>query len=215
MNRFTLGEQAFPSVHCILPAIFWRLRVEGRVTKVHPSEKGFTLVTFGQDMSVHRNKGFTLIESLVVIAVMAILAAIAVPGMRMAQANARVKSAAGDISSVIADARSQAAGRQRSITVKAEAGGWNKGWVMKFTVAIAGVPDLAANRGLPASAEVTATPNIDELVFLPNGLVQKKDGTAIDTVVFKVCDSNVATETGKSVTLTRRGRATTQTVACS
>ena len=165
-------------------------------------------------MSAHTNKGFTLIESLMVIAIMAILAANAVPSMRMAQANARVKSAAGDIANVMAAARSQAAGRQRSVSLKAETGGWNKGWVMKFQVAITGVPDIAAHRGLPSSSVVTATPNITELIFLPSGLVQKADGTAITNVVFAVCDSSVAGESGRSVTLTRLGRTTTKANAC-
>lgn len=165
-------------------------------------------------MSVNGNKGFTLVESLIVITIMAILAAIAVPGMRMAQANSRVKSAASDISAVMADARSQAAGRQRSISLTAEPDGWNKGWVMAFTVAIAGVPDLAAHRGMPESIQLTLTPDIDELVFLPGGVVQKSDATAIDTVTFTVCDSNVAGESGKMVTLTRMGRTTIKAAVC-
>lgn len=165
-------------------------------------------------MSVNGYKGFTLIESLIVIAIMAILAAIAVPSMRMAQANSRVKSAAGDISAVIADARSQAGGRQRSISLKAEPDGWHKGWVMTFTVAIAGVPDLAAHRGMPESIQLTLNPDIDELVFLPGGMVQKSDATAIDTVTFTVCDSSIAGESGKMVTLTRLGRTTMKAAAC-
>ncbi len=164
-------------------------------------------------MSVHRNKGFTLIESLVVIVILSIVAMVAVPSIQMAQANSRVRSAASDLSAAIASARSEAAGRQRSISLTAEGAGWNEGWVMAFTVAIAGVPDLAAHRGMPDSVEVTADPALDVLLFLPSGLVLDEDEDAIDTVTFLVCDDSVEGERGQTVTLTRLGRTSSQVAA--
>lgn len=206
MNRLTLGERVFPSVRRLLPTVFCRLRVEGRTTKVHPSEKGFTLVTFGQDMSVRRNKGFTLIEILMVILILAIIGGLAVPSVQEAQANARTRSTAADLVTAMAEARNQAGAKQRNISLTRIGGDWANGWIMNLTTPIAGVPDLAAHRGVADPIVVTAAPDVDGLVFQPNGLVQTNLGVAINTVQFQVCDSSVRSERGVDVWVSRTGR---------
>lgn len=210
MNRFTLGERVFPSVRRFLPTVLCRLSEDRCATKVHPSEKGFTLVTFGQDMSVRRNKGFTLLESMVVLAILGIVAAFAYPAMQTMQAGSRVRAAATDIAGVIADARAQAVGRQRSLTLTANGGEWKQGWTLAFTTPIAGVGDLASHRGLADSVAITLNPDLDALVFLPNGMVQRDDGNPIASVLFRVCDADSISETGHDVTLSRLGRTLTR-----
>ena len=146
-----------------------------------------------------------------VIAILAILAAVALPSMREAQANARIKSVAGDIAAAMAEARAQAAGRQRSVSLKAHADGWNKGWEMEFAVLSASdAIALAGHHGLPESAEVTADPALKELVFQSNGMVQDKDGALVNAITFLVCDSNVTGERGLEVTLSALGRTATK-----
>ena len=159
-------------------------------------------------MSVRRNKGFTLIESMVVVAILAIVVALAMPAMQTAQANARVRSAAADIMSVLVDARAQAIGRQRNLTLTAESGEWQKGWVLALTVPVNGVEDVAAHRGLPPSIQVTLVEDtgLAAVEFLTTGLVQKVDGSAINSLTFRVCDSAIATEVGRDITLSRLGR---------
>lgn len=206
MNRFTLGERVFPSVRRFVPTIFCRLSGDKRATKVHPSEKGFTLVTFGQDMSVRRNKGFTLIEILMVILLLAILAGLAIPSVQEAQANARVRSTAADLMTAMAEARNQASGRQRNISLTRIGGDWSSGWIMNLTLPIAGVPDLAAHRGIADPVTVVPAPDVEGLVFQPNGLVQTNLGAPINTIQFVVCDSSVRTERGWNVWVTRTGR---------
>ena len=160
---------------------------------------------------MRRNKGFTLIESMMVIAILAILAAVALPSMREAQANARVKSVAGDIAAAMAEARAQAAGRQRSVSVTANTGGWNKGWKMAFTVMSASAAiSLADHHGLPESAVVTVIPDKKILVFQSNGMVQDEVGTLVNAITFLVCDSNVTGERGLEVTLSALGRTATK-----
>jgi len=173
---------------------------------VHASEKGFTLVTFGRDMSVRRNKGFTLIESLMVIAILAIVAAIAIPSVQEAQSNSLVRSVSADLVSALAEARSQAIGRQRNISLTPVGGDWRNGWVMSLTVPLAGVPNLAAHSGMPTSIAIVDAPQVDGLVFMPNGQVQNSVGVSIPNVAFQVCDDNVRSEIGRNVWISRVGR---------
>jgi type IV fimbrial biogenesis protein FimT len=206
MNRFTLGERVFPSVRRFVPTIFCRLSGDRRTTKVHPSEKGFTLVTFGQDMSVRRNKGFTLIEILMVILILAIIGGLAVPSVQEAQANARARGAAADLVTAMAEARNQAGAKQRNISLTRIGGDWANGWIMNLTIPIAGVPDLAAHRGLAAPLAIVAAPDVEGLVFLPNGLVETNLGAPINTIQFQVCDDSVRSERGLDVWVSRTGR---------
>lgn len=158
-------------------------------------------------MSVNKNKGFTLLEAMIAITVMAILAAIAIPAMQSAQAGSRIRSATNDLSSALADARAKAIGLQRSLVLSAIGDDWSNGWTLARETKIdADEPDLAAHRGVPASVVLTTDPDLDALVFLPNGMVTQEDGTAVVTLRFQVCDSNVDTETGRDVWLTRLGR---------
>lgn len=163
------------------------------------------MVTFGQDMSVHRNKGFTLIESLMVILVMAIVAALAVPGLQQAQANARARAAAGDLVTALLEARNQAAGKQRPVSLTSQ-GGWQNGWIMAFELPLPGVPDLAAHRGVADTVTIVDDPAVAGVVFQPNGLVGTTAGVPINTVEFVVCDDGVTTERGNTVWLSRTGR---------
>jgi len=180
--------------------------------KVHTSEKGFDLVTFGQDMSVRSQQGFTLVEALIVVSILGILAAVALPAFRDAQAAARANAAAADVASALSEARALAVGRQRPVTITAIGAApnrWSGGWTTAFTVALPGVGNLAEHRGMPETSEVTVNPDMQALVFQPNGLVQTTMGVPIGTLTFRVCDSSTKTEIGRDVVLTRFGRVST------
>lgn len=75
-----------------------------------------------------RTKGFSLVEMMVVIAVMGILAAIATPAFRDMIQNQRVRNAAAELHSSLALARSEALKRNTSVTVSAIDGNWSNGW---------------------------------------------------------------------------------------
>lgn len=181
--------------------------------KVHTSEKGFDLVTFGQDMSVRSQQGFTLVEALIVVAILSIVAAIALPSFRQVQAAARANAAAVDMASAITEARALAVGRQRPVTLTANGAAagnrWGQGWIIAFTVPLAGVGNLAEHRGLPETSRITSAPDIQALVFQPNGLVQTVAGVPIGTITFQACDESSDSETGRNVVLTRFGRVST------
>ena len=105
----------------------------------------------------YRSRGFTLIELMVVISIMAVLLGIGVPSFKSFVAGQRVKTAAGDFSLALVFARSEAIKRNADVTVTAAssgATGWRDGW----TVAAGGV-DLStqsAYSGLVFSGPLSA-----------------------------------------------------------
>jgi type IV fimbrial biogenesis protein FimT len=73
--------------------------------------------------------GFTLIELMVVLTVLAILASIGVPSFRELIASQRVKDAGSTLQSALLLTRSEALKRNTTIAlVPATAGQWNAGW---------------------------------------------------------------------------------------
>lgn len=75
-------------------------------------------------------KGFTLVEMLLVIAILAVLAAIGMPNLSIFILNNRVKSASFDIYSTLIYARSEAITRNGSVTVTPVGGNWTSGWTV-------------------------------------------------------------------------------------
>lgn len=73
-----------------------------------------------------RTRGFTLIELLVTLAVLAVLVAAAAPSFKAFMDRARVRSAADELVSMVADARGAAAmsGRNVTVSVGGEADAW-------------------------------------------------------------------------------------------
>lgn len=104
-----------------------------------------------------RQRGFTIIESMIVIAIVGIVAAIAAPSFRNILATTRVKTAAADIHLSLTRARSEAIKRNANITVDATAG-WLAGWTLTN-----GIETHAAIGGggitITGPTTITFTPN--------------------------------------------------------
>jgi type IV fimbrial biogenesis protein FimT len=72
--------------------------------------------------------GFTILELLITVSIVAIMAAVAAPSLADAIARQREKSAASELLSSLLRARSEAVGRNSNVTLAPVAGGWQQGW---------------------------------------------------------------------------------------
>ena len=74
--------------------------------------------------------GFTLAELMIAIAVLGIILGIAVPSMQSFILNQRVRSASFDLTSDFLFARSEATKRNANVTIAANGGSWQNGWIV-------------------------------------------------------------------------------------
>jgi len=78
-------------------------------------------------------RGFTLIELIFTITVVAILAALAAPSFREFIATQRIRNASFDLVSALTLARSEAITRNGSVTLKRTSSAWDGGWTVTTT----------------------------------------------------------------------------------
>ncbi len=158
-----------------------------------------------------KNKGFTLIEAVVVITIMAVTIAIGVPALNKVQAKNRIKGTANELAAVLKQGRSEALAQRRNfrlvaINAAALTNKWGRGWrlVSKLSLAAATDKTTLEQNILSSTMNINASPALSELVFVAStGMITLADGTLTD-VVFSVCDSGFGT--GIDVAISRLGR---------
>ena len=125
--------------------------------------------------------GFTLIELMVVISILAILASLAAPSMSKLVATQRLRSAAGDMHLTFVKARSEAVKRNRDVTVSPDAGGWQAGWSI-----------LDPDGGVPLdvrgpTSSVTVTTSATSVIYRATG----RASAAVPQFVFSSSSTDV------------------------
>jgi len=104
-------------------------------------------------MRHNRSPGFTIIELLIVVAILGILSAIAAPSFREFIVGSQIRSAASELYGSALMARSEAIKRNASIDVIPSGSGWAGGWTVKVNAS----GKVLENH--EALSNVTVTPN--------------------------------------------------------
>ena len=112
----------------------------------------------------HRVRGFTLIEAMVVIALIAILGGISAPSFSFMIGSMNSKSAAFDLINDLTLARSEAIKRNQNVSVQAVSGSWVNGWQIQT-----GAETLRARPALPSALSIGNNVGVLALSFAPNG----------------------------------------------
>ena len=153
------------------------------------------------------NQGYTLLEMTIVVLITSVLAATAVPKFQKLFAENAITSSANALAADIKHARSEALLRRTNIhfvqLVADTANPWGGGWKIEDQ-ALNTV--IFENRSLPESIRIVSVPLLGDVTLLGiPGLVADTGGAVVD-LEFKVCDTKVTGEIGRSVFISRFGR---------
>jgi len=140
------------------------------------------------------SSGFTLIELMVTIAVLAIIVGIAAPSISTQLANQRVKSTTATLANALKEAKVESILRRQNVTVI-----YTNTSTPKTIKLQAGGDDISTyNLSVKSTVTQTITPSsVTSIVFQPNKKIANNA-----TVVYTICDSGSNSETPKQVNLT-------------
>jgi type IV fimbrial biogenesis protein FimT len=149
-----------------------------------------------------RQRGFTLIELMVVLVIAGIMLGIGVPSMRDFVASQRVKNTAFDFAAALLLARSEAVKRNTSVTLGQNGGGWQSGWSVKVGTTTLSTKDIASG--------VNITPKPDPATA---SIAYQGNGRVGSTVSFEFAAPN--TKAVRCVTIGVSGVPNTTQTSCS
>lgn len=180
-----------------------------------PSTKKYSLPRAG----TRKNRGFTLIEVLVVIAVLAILLSVAVPSFNYTLVNYRLSSFASSFVASASLARSEAIKRNSRMTLCkssngtdcAASGGWHQGWIVfndSDNNAARGSAELVVSKtsALPSDFVMTGgAAVVSYLSFEPGGTSQLISGD-FQSGTLVLCSRSGGTNQGRQIVINSVGR---------
>lgn len=158
-------------------------------------------------------RGFTLIEALVVLAIVATLGVLAGPSFRQLIGTMQAKSASFDLINDLALARSEALKRNERVRIRpAGDGEWSRGWIVVRVLAddTEDATPLRTREALGSSLSISGAPNA--LTFRPNG--RPGNDTSDANMSWSISTPAIPGVTPRCVVITPTGAARSKTGAC-
>lgn len=147
-------------------------------------------------------RGFTIVEMMVVVTIIGVIVAVAIPGLRSFLMGQQVKSLAFDMTNDLLLARSEALKRNLSVSVARSGDSWNSGWTTVTTAS----SELISTRNAAADS-VTVSDAPASITFDYNGRVSSPTS--------EVRVSISSGDASRCVELSLSGRARSTVGACS
>ncbi len=149
-------------------------------------------------------RGFTLVELLTVVSILAVLMAAVAPGLGSFVAGQRVKAASYDLTAALLMARSEALKRNGNVRIARNADTWNSGWKV---VAVASDTTLNEQGALHAALDFGTPPQ--EIVFNAYGRVS----SPLEPVKIQL-GSSASPNSKRCITLSLSGHASSALGVC-
>lgn len=153
-----------------------------------------------------RNAGFTLIELMVTIAVLAVVMAIAIPSMRGLINSNRLTTQANELVATLQYARSEAVRGNGRVTVCPTADGTTCGGSDWGFVIVMRNRDDAVLRELHGRTGSLMSADVDEVVFSPDGLARDTNGLLAAANINVCIDTTQPTDNQRVVSLASGSR---------
>lgn len=171
--------------------------------------------------------GFTLVELMVTLGVMAILVLVAAPSVRDALMNVRMSAQANDLMADLALARSHAVKTGAPVFLcpspsphtTCSGTDWTVGWLVFADVSGDGVQNVATEPALKSRQAVQAgntivVANLNGSGYLPYRPTGVTNATSAASSTFTMCDGRTTPDRGRLITISSTGRAIATRITC-